>query len=229
MMHCRDLRDRDYVGTWVRLNWPFARLIIIRQSARLGMRVGFFDVEYEVAERMLNGEKCKSYNRDPFCVEHADFDVNRGRLSLRVRYHGAKTGVDYVFFAPREAHMLASCGWNERFVNLSHKVEKDRGCPIVGIWRYEELDCTSLVVNVYKTPKGHLQLKVINSGEKRGRVQIEPIRISNEEVEFRTKRNCMQYQLSSKDGMFAVCRCTNSKEVWMRCPVLNDNVGQAKK
>jgi len=219
MRHCNLFRGRDFEGKWVRLNWPFARLMIIRISAGLKMRVKFFDVEYEVAERLLNGEKCKYCSKDAFYVEDVDF-ANNARLLLRVRYHGARTGVDYVFFAPKKTHMHALCSWDERFVNLSHEIDADTECPIAGNWRYEELDYTSLIINVYRESNGHLRLKVNNTVGKKGSVGIMPMKISDDEVVFRTKKNCMQYQLSSKDGVSAMCKCTNLQEVWMRCPVI---------
>ena len=212
--------SKEYLGEWIMVDWPFARLLVVRQATAGKATLEFFDVEYEHAAKMLAGRTKGRVNGSCFDIVAAHWDCSTG-LCVTVRCHDAESAVDYVFRRPygRRTCMLAESSWIEKFINVGGISCATQG-KICGRWRYADLQYSSLIIEVRKTTDcGKCRVMVRESTENKV-VRIKHVQISDEEVCFSLVGSSMSYHLTTKDGATAKCRCTNLNEKWQRKPQL---------
>ena len=204
----------SYAGNWLLIDWPFARLLSFDGCKDGEFKVSFYDVDCEVAERImpLSGAVCVSAR--PFEVIRARFRRS-GDLCMRVRYPSSPVVVEYVFHVPQEGRMRAECSWPEEFVNCNAHTSQKSDVRIVGKWRYALVEYSSLVMSVSRDGSGGLRLEVTDSTDNR-RIRSSVDHISDSEVSFRLLESGIRYRLRAHNRSNAVCYCLKSSQVWVR-------------
>ena len=206
---------RKFIGDWIQIDWPFARLLRISEDSQHILNMALFDVDCDDATQLVSSGKSRRIKVSPF-KKIIPVVKDSTNIFFKAKYSKSAASVYYNLSCPRQGRIVAQSGWIEPFVNVEAKSPSfGDGSIICGEWRYADTGYSSIVIVVRNDALGQIKLSVLNSTDG-SLVRVKNIKILKSEVSFCLSESGMLYRLLPIDNQKAICCCAKPKENWLR-------------